>query len=117
MDSKLLDLNVTKSCYIIIGKGKNTEHLRQEILNHPLQLCGNKMKEKTSDKYLGDVISSQGLAGSIHATIMDRYSSVYTSIVETRAIVQDCRSEVMGGITAGLDIWESAHIPSLLNNC
>ena len=48
MESKLLDLNVTKSCYIIIGKGKDTEHLREEILKHPLQLCGNKMKEKTS---------------------------------------------------------------------
>ena len=42
---------------------------------------------------------------------------MYASIVETRAIVQDCRSQVVGGITAGLDIWETAHIPSLLNNC
>ena len=24
---------------------------------------------------------------------------------------------MVGGITSGLDIWETAHIPSLLNNC
>ena len=75
------------------------------------------MKEKSSDKYLGDILSCGGLASSAHETIMDRYSRVFAGIIETRAIVQDCRSQVVGGITAGLDIWESAHIPSLLNNC
>ena len=39
------------------------------------------------------------------------------SIVENRAIFQHCRSHVVGGISSGLDIWETAHIPSLLNNC
>ena len=75
------------------------------------------MKEKTTDTYLGDWISSEGLAASVYTTIMDRFSQIFASIVETRAIVQDCRSHVVGGISAGLDIWETAHIPSLLNNC
>ena len=48
---------------------------------------------------------------------MDRYSRVFPGIIETRAIVKDCRSHVVDGITAGLDIWETEHIPSLLNNC
>ena len=74
------------------------------------------MKERESDKYLGDILSCKGLSHSAHLTIMDRYSRVFASILETRAIVQDCRSQVVGGITAGLDIWETAHIPSLLNN-
>ena len=52
MVSKLLDLNVIKSCYIIIGNKKNTECLRKEISEQPLLLCGNIMKEKTTDKYL-----------------------------------------------------------------
>ena len=74
------------------------------------------MKEKAGDKYLGDILNCQGFTSSAHETIMDQYGRVYASIVETRAIVQDCRSQVVGGIIAGLDIWESAHIPSLLNN-
>ena len=117
MEVKLLDLNVDKSCYIIIGNESYTADLRCELKKYPLELCGNQMKEKLNDKYLGDILSFRGLASSAHETIMDRYGRVYASIVETRAIVQDCRSQVVGGITAGLDIWETAHIPSLLNNC
>ena len=117
MESKLLDLNVDKSCFIIIGNTSYTQDLRNEIKQYPLQLCGIMMKEKTTDKYLGDLISSEGLASSVHATIMDRFSRVHTGMVETRAIVQDCRSQVVGGITSGLELWEATHIPSLLNNC
>lgn len=31
-------------------------------------------------------------------------------------MVDDCRSQVVGGLTAGLQIWESVVIPMLLNN-
>ena len=117
MESKLLDLNVKKSCFIVIGSKKDAECLSQELVKQPLLLSGNVMQEKTTDKYLGDWISSEGLSASVHITIMDRFSRIFASIVETRAIVQDCRSHVVGGISAGLDIWETAHIPSLLNNC
>ena len=75
------------------------------------------MKEKSSDKYLDDILSCRGLASLAHETIMDRYSRVFAGIIETQAIVQDWRSQVVVGITAKLDIWETAHIPSLLNNC
>ena len=90
MEVKLLDLNVDKSCYMIIGSGKNTELLRNEMLKNPLVLCGNNMKEKSSDKYLGDILSCGGLTTSAHETIMDRHSRVFSGISETRAIVQDC---------------------------
>ena len=36
---------------------------------------------------------------------------------EIKAIVEDCRSNTMGGLKVGLDIWETAYVPSLLNNC
>ena len=38
------------------------------------------------------------------------------SIYETRAVVDDCISQVCGGLTAGLDIWEMAIHPMLLYN-
>ena len=116
MEVKLLDLNVDKSCFILIGNDSISKDVRNELLKHPLELCGKQMKERESDKYLGDILSCKGLSHSAHLTIMDRYSRVFASIMETRATVQDCRSQVVGGITAGLDIWETAHIPSLLNN-
>ena len=87
MEVKLLDLNVDKSCYIIIGNGKSTADLRSEIEKFPLSLCNNPMKEKTGDKYLGDILNCRGLASSAHETIMDRYGRVFASIVDTQAIV------------------------------
>ena len=38
------------------------------------------------------------------------------AIKEIRAIVEDCRSNTIGGLKVRLDIWGSAYIPSLLNN-
>ena len=36
---------------------------------------------------------------------------------EIMQVVEDCRSQRVGGAKAGLDLWETAFIPSLLNNC
>ena len=38
------------------------------------------------------------------------------SIFEIRTVLEDCRSQVSGGLSAGIDIWEMAVIPMLLNN-
>ena len=31
--------------------------------------------------------------------------------------MENCRSTTLGGLNVGLDIWETAYVPSLLNNC
>ena len=87
MESKLLDLNLDKSCYILVGK------------------------------YLGDYLHSEGSAASVECTISHRAGRTTSSIVETRAIIDDSRVNTVGGLVAGLDIWELAIIPFLLNNC
>ena len=40
--------------------------------NYPLTLCGKVMKFAAAEKYLGDMISSEGLAASVTATVMKR---------------------------------------------
>ena len=62
-----------------------------------------RMKEKTEEAYLGDMISSGGLAASVEA--------------EADAIMKDFRMQVIGGMQGAFDIWERAIIPSLLANC
>ena len=37
-------------------------------------------------------------------------------IYEIKALIEDCRAEVVGGIIAGLEIWEVTVIPYLMNN-
>ena len=117
METKLLDLHEDKSCYILIGDKKITEEMSQELKLCPLTLYGKHMKEKNSEKYLGDFIHCGGVAQSVEATVNERYGKMFSSHNEIRAIVEDCRSITLGGLKVGLDIWESAYIPSLLNNC
>ena len=75
------------------------------------------MKEVSEEKYLGDYISTKGLADSIIVTIDKRMKKANTAIMEVRAVVEDCRAMVTGGISTGLEIWEMAVTPYLLNNC
>ena len=117
MESKLLDLNKDKSCYILIGQKKFGLKLKAELEAQPLSLCSLPMKEKVSDKYLGDYIHSEGIKASVFCTISNRSGRISSSIIETRAIIDDCRINAVGGLLAGLDIWELAILPALLNNC
>ena len=93
------------------------QNTRKELSNCPLSLCGNPMKEKVSDKYLGDFIHSSGPSQSVECTISNRYGRTLLGILETRAIIDDCRINTVGGIQSGLDYWEMAYLPSLINNC
>ena len=117
IESKLLDLNLDKSCFIVIGAKNTVKDIKSEISHHPLTLCGNPMKEKVSDKYLGDYIHSGGTEASVLCTVQNRFGRIKSNIIEARAIIDDCRVNTVGGLVAGIDLWELAIIPSLLNNC
>ena len=117
MESKLLDLNIDKSCCIVIGDKNSTKDIKTDLRNHPLTLYGNLMKEKVSEKYVGDYIHSEGTGASVQCTVKNRSGRISLNIIESRAIIDDCRVNAVGGLLAGLDLWEVAILPSLLNNC
>ena len=79
-------------------------------------LCGRAMKQENQVKYIGDWISCNVLADSVAVTVSKRKGLVMQSIYETRSVVDDCRSQVCGGLTAGLDIWDMAILPMILYN-
>ena len=54
--------NTDKSVYIIIGSKKQSKKLRNDIDENPLTLNNVELKEKVSEKYLGDHIHQDGLA-------------------------------------------------------
>ena len=116
MESKLLDFNLDKSCFIVIGSKKAQQIVQSELQGSPITLCGSAMNNATREKYLGDQISSEGLAESALATIEQRAGKVTTAIYEIKAIMEDCRINCVGGLSAGLDLWELAIIPYLMNN-
>ena len=50
-------------------------------------------------------------------TINKRIGLTKKSIFEIKSIIEDCRSQVVGGIVTGILLWESCVLPFLLNNC
>ena len=70
------------------------------------------MKHEDNAKYLGDWLSYHGLADSVHLTVKKRKGLVSQAIFEIRSVVDDFRSGVCGGLTAGLDIWEMSVLPT-----
>ena len=71
-ETKLLNYNLDKSCFIVIGKVKARIEMQQQLQNCPLTLCGANMKEEKHAKYLGDWLSCLGLADSADLTIKKR---------------------------------------------
>ena len=116
METKMLDLHDEKSCFLVVGKGKKLDIVKNELKASPLTLYGQPMKQKTQEKYLGDILHCDGLAASVKATVETRAASLKSGATEVRAIIEDCRSNCFGGLGVGLDIYELAYIPALLNN-
>ena len=115
-ESKLLDLHDEKSCFLIFGKGKQLVSLKENLEQTPLTLYGKKMTQKVKEKYLGDYFHCEGLAASARATVDARAVTLRAGAVEVRAIIEDCRSRCLGGLDVGLEMFEIAYIPALMNN-
>ena len=114
-NSKLLDFNEGKSGMILLGKKKWKRKIREELEENPIMFCGKPMNNFDYDHYLGDFISSS-LQESVFSTIQRRKGLVTKLINEIRVTIQDCRSETLGGLMVGLDIWRKAVTPYLYNN-
>ena len=117
LSERLLRCHPLKTCYILYGSKKYKEQVRKELDSCPLKFGEFEMKEKDQDVYLGDVLSSKGLAASVEATITHRTGKIKGQIYETAAILKDFRIQSLGGMRGAWDIWEMSIIPSLLANC
>ena len=62
------------------------------------------------------MLHGTGLAASAKATVNKRCGKYFSAIMEISSILQDFRIDAVGGIKAGLAIYELALVPSLLNN-
>ena len=115
-ESKLLDFNLKKSCFMVFSNSSCKKKMEADLARTPVTLCSKPMNRVVEAKYLGDWLSSVGLDESVALTIQKRKWQVVVAIQDIRRIVDDARSKICGGITAGLEIWELAIIPMLLYN-
>ena len=116
MESKLLDFNVSKSSYMVVGNKNITKTIEEELKEETITLCGKEMNRKDCDKWLGDYLHCQGNSQSVITTIKKRYGLAISAIMDIKNIVEDTRSSATGGLSTGLEIYELCVIPFLLNN-
>ena len=117
MKRKQLSLGIEKCSVIGFGRKKNVELIRETINNsQKLKLCNQDVRVKEKGEYLGDILHELGLSRSVRETIDKRYGRTFATIIEVTSILEDFRIDTLGGLKAGLDIFELAIIPSLLHN-
>ena len=95
-ETKLLLYNLDKTCVIFMGAKK----AREELMNPPC-LYDKPVKLLDSESYLGDTLGSS-VAESISLTINKREGLARKAIYDIKNIVEDCRSQVIGGVKTGL---------------
>ena len=116
MNLKQLQINVDKSSFVLIGNTQHVKQMRDLIKNNPITFNNEEVKERTSEKYLGEQIHSEGLKKSVEDTVNKRYWRAISAVMEIRTILNDCRIHKVGGANAGISLWEGAVIPMVLNN-
>ena len=78
-------------------------------------LCGQKMKEVSEVKYLGDFIMFNN-DESIHTTVKKRIGLAKHSVIEIRSIIEDSRATKLGGINISFQIFEACVLSFVLHN-
>ena len=73
---KQLEFHPDKTGFVILGKKKNVEMIRKDISENPITLDNFQCKEKSKEKWLGDISHQDGLAQSVIATIQDRTGKI-----------------------------------------
>ena len=73
------------------------------------------VKERESDKYLGQILHGGGLDESALATAQERAGRIKGATIEIKGIIDEFQMQALGGLRAAWELWEKALIPSLLS--
>ena len=115
LQDKGLEAHPDKTSFIVCGSSKFKEQAKEDLSKHPLMFGKFAVKEKLSDKYLGQVLHGGGLEQCALATVQERAGRVKGATLEVKSIIEEFQMQVIGGMMAAWELWEKALIPSLLS--
>ena len=110
-----LQLNLEKSCFMIVGSKMNRKKLLEKVKKAPIKLGDVHMKEVKVMKFLGDSLSMY-LEESVHQTVVKRAAVARQTIYEIRTVIEDPRAGSVGALGLAFDIWEQGILPMILWN-
>ena len=115
LKDKGLEAHPDKTSFIVCGTQKFKQKAKDELRSNPIMFGDFPVKERVSDKYLGQVLHGGGLEDSALATVRDRAAKIKGASMEIKTIIEEFEMQAMGGLMAAWELWERALIPSLLS--
>merc|ERR1711895_263370 len=98
-----------------MGTSSFKKKVREELKNSPLIFGTFEMKEKESEKYLGQVIHSGGLEKSSLATVQESIGRIKGATLEIKSIIEEFIMQALGSLMSAWILWEKALVPSLIS--
>ena len=99
----------------MFGSKSYKDKVNAQLKTNPLYLGDFQLKRKESDRYLGQILLTNGVRASCEATIKDREGKIKGATFEVQSIVEDFKMQAIGGMMTAWELWERAMIPSLLS--
>ena len=115
LQDKGLEAHPDKTSYIVCGSRKFKQKAKEDLENNPLMFGDFVVKERVSDKYLGQVLHSGGLEDSALATVKERSGKIKGATMEIKSIIEEFEMQALGVLQAAWELWERALIPSLMS--
>ena len=115
LSEKLLEAHSDKTVYIVMGSSSFKKKVREELKDSPLVFGSFRMKEKESEKYLGQIIHSGGLEKSSLATVQERIGRIKGVTLEIKSIIEEFTMQALGSLMSAWILWEKALVPSLIS--
>ena len=118
VDESQLDIHPdpSKSSYIMLGNKKFRKETEKEISENSITVGPVMLERSESLTYLGEVLHENGLAASVDATVDLRVSRVRGAIFEIKALCEDYRMQICGGMVGAINLFEACIVPRLLAN-
>ena len=114
LSEKLLEAHSDKTVYIVMGSSSFKKKVREELKDSPLVFGSFSMKEKESEKYLGQIIHSGGMEKSSLATVQERIGRIKGATLKIKSIIEEFMMQALGSLMSAWILWEKALVPSLI---
>ena len=87
------------------GSKRFRDKTEKDLKANPLMFSSFPVKQKVSDKYLGQVLHCDGVEASATATVQERMGKIKGATMEIRSIVEEFEMQAFGGLAAAWELW------------
>ena len=103
LQDKGLHAHEDKTCFNVFGSKVFKEKVRKDLDQSPLMFGNFPLRQRVSEKYLGQILHSEGLSRSAEATVEERSGRIRGAALEIKSIVEEFEMQAIRGL---MTVWE-----------